>query len=292
VVYEVVISASNDIGIYSLAPTVIGNTGCGAGYGGVGFGATSLTGCSNYSMLGDGTNTYFNRPTAGQIVFRENSATEMVLAAGGNLGIGTTPQYMLHVNGTARAETGLSLGGNATLAVDAPGVGAGHFTVQPNGTVGINNANPQHALDVNGAVSINGDVPMTSNPRMSFSGFINSSFCEFVRPGCSSDAAFYGGSFVPDRAINITRVSVALGSTVDPSCNNPFPEIVLWENDTLAYVLTIPASTQYIDSGSTPVNLSVPAGTGVYVGYMPDDNCTVGTSYGGYAWVNVQYEMQ
>ena len=89
------VNASGNVTVASAAPTVIGNTGCGGIYGGIGFGANSLSGCANYSLLGDTTNTYLNRPTSGQIVFRENNATEMVLASGGNVGIGNHSLLLL-----------------------------------------------------------------------------------------------------------------------------------------------------------------------------------------------------
>jgi trimeric autotransporter adhesin len=69
--------------------TYIGGA-CGvSGYGGVGFGASSTQGfvnCSNYSLMGDGTNTYINAPT-GTISFRINNATPsaMVIDSNGNV---------------------------------------------------------------------------------------------------------------------------------------------------------------------------------------------------------------
>ncbi len=41
---------------------LLGNAGCSPGFTGLGF-APSLSGCANYSLLGDGTNTMINRPT-------------------------------------------------------------------------------------------------------------------------------------------------------------------------------------------------------------------------------------
>jgi hypothetical protein len=145
--------------------TLIGNMGCIPSlFAGIAFGASSATGCLNYSMLGDGGNTYLNRAAGGSILFREGNANEMVLAPGGNLGIGTSsPQYSLHVNGTMRSELGLSLGGNAPLSVDAPGVPGGRFAVlangnvvAPGGNVGIGTTAPSSPLTV---VSSNTYVP-------------------------------------------------------------------------------------------------------------------------------------
>ena len=65
-----------------------GGAGCSSGNGAIGFG-TTMTGCSNYSLLGEGTNTVINRPTGGSIVFRENNTTQMTLASGGLLSIAT-----------------------------------------------------------------------------------------------------------------------------------------------------------------------------------------------------------
>jgi hypothetical protein len=64
-----------------------------------------MAGCGNYSLLGEGTNTFLNRPLNGALYFRENNSTEMVLAAGGNVGIGTmNPTSKLSVNGTVQAK--------------------------------------------------------------------------------------------------------------------------------------------------------------------------------------------
>jgi hypothetical protein len=67
---------------------LLGNAGCSSGFVGIGFGS-SLTGCANYSLLGNGTDTMINRPTGGTIQFRENNNTQMMIAANGAVSITT-----------------------------------------------------------------------------------------------------------------------------------------------------------------------------------------------------------
>ena len=62
---------------------IVGDPGCGSGFSGIGFG--SLGGCTNYAMIGDGSNVYINRPTGGQIHFRENNGEQMTIRSGGNV---------------------------------------------------------------------------------------------------------------------------------------------------------------------------------------------------------------
>jgi len=58
----------------------------------------AFSGCTNYSLLGDGTNLFVNRPTNGGMYFRENNADEMTILSGGNVGISATaPQTRLHI---------------------------------------------------------------------------------------------------------------------------------------------------------------------------------------------------
>jgi hypothetical protein len=270
-------------GSLATGSTAINNMGCGGSFGGIGFGVKGSTGCANYSLLGEGVHTYLNRPTGGQILFRENNATEMVLAAGGNLGIGTTtPQFPLHVNGTVRAETGLSLGGNAVLSVDAPGVPGGQFQVS------------------NGKVSIGGDTPMGSNPHMTFSGFILGGFCGDLSCGGASWSTLPGGFLVPDKNITITRMSVAVDGPVDPSCGvmpilslydtkGGFPPLLGGVGTTL-FNFTL-SSAIYMDSGAIAVPVNAGTQLAIVLG-RPASSCTVGSSAGGNAFINVQYVMQ
>jgi hypothetical protein len=278
--------------VAGLQHTLIGNTGCGGSFGGIGFGANALSDCMHYSLLGEGVHTYLNRPAGGQILFREGNATEMVLTSGGRLGLGTTtPSFLLHVNGTMRAETGLSLGGNASLSVDAPGTIGGHLTVQPNGNVGINSPNPSATLDVNGTVSIGGDTPMSSNPHMAFSAFQLGSLCG-GNAKCGGGTAVRGGAFVPDKNILITRMTLSIGNPIDPSCGSAHADILNGLGGPTLLTVALPANNIYTDSG--PLAVSVSAGAFLIFTAVVDNSnsCNVGASAGGNIFANMQYVMQ
>jgi hypothetical protein len=69
--------------------TFIGDPGCGTHpFAGLGFGSTGLSSCQNYSMVGDGVNTYVAAPT-GSIYFRtsSNAVTAMTIDVNGNVNI-------------------------------------------------------------------------------------------------------------------------------------------------------------------------------------------------------------
>lgn len=66
---------------------LFGNGGCNPGFAAIGF-STTLT-CTNYSLLGDGSNTIINRPTGGIIAFREGNTDQMTINASGIVSINT-----------------------------------------------------------------------------------------------------------------------------------------------------------------------------------------------------------
>lgn len=69
--------------------TLIGDGGCGANYAAVSVQGSFAT-CSDYSLLGDGTNLFVNRPS-GSMFFRKGNGDQVTLDANGNVGIGTGP---------------------------------------------------------------------------------------------------------------------------------------------------------------------------------------------------------
>lgn len=93
--------------------------------------------------------------------------SSVVIANGASFGFGIVPQFPVHVapDYTVRFELGpnseLQLGGQGAFNVDAPSVSAGRFTVTNGGNVGINQANPQYKLDVNGEIRSTGGLLVT-----------------------------------------------------------------------------------------------------------------------------------
>lgn len=88
--------------------------GCGA-YGGIG-GSATFTGCVNYALLTAGADTYINRPLGNAIGFREGNVQQMTIAAGGNVGIGTSsPASTLTVSGTLNVTQTSTFNGNILL---------------------------------------------------------------------------------------------------------------------------------------------------------------------------------
>jgi hypothetical protein len=103
---------------------LIGDPGCGANFAGIGFQNTTLSNCSNYSMVGNSSDTYVAAPT-GNIYFRtqKNTVTPMLVTAGGSVGIGTTaPNAKLDIRGQAgNSGFGIAADNNAWQARGAGG---------------------------------------------------------------------------------------------------------------------------------------------------------------------------
>ncbi len=71
------------------ASLLVGGGGCASGSITIGLNG-ALGNCANYSILGDGLTLFLNRPTGGQIVFRENNGpTQLRLRSGGVLQLET-----------------------------------------------------------------------------------------------------------------------------------------------------------------------------------------------------------
>jgi hypothetical protein len=104
--------------------TLIGDPGCGANFAGIGFQNAPLSNCGNYSMVGDGSDTYIAAPS-GDIYFRtqSNTVTPMLISSSGSVGVGTTvPNAKLDVRGQAGTSGfGIAADNNAWQARGAGG---------------------------------------------------------------------------------------------------------------------------------------------------------------------------
>jgi hypothetical protein len=91
----------------------IGDAGFGSGnYTGISLNGTLSS--SNYNILSSPTDStlYINRPTGATIQFRENNTTQVIIAASGNVGIGTTsPAAKLHLTGEFETNYALQISG-------------------------------------------------------------------------------------------------------------------------------------------------------------------------------------
>lgn len=68
---------------------LVGDAGCGAGHVGIGFGST-FTGCTDYSLLGNGLDTFINSGQGGTIYFRQANGTKMRVLPTGNVQVSNT----------------------------------------------------------------------------------------------------------------------------------------------------------------------------------------------------------
>ena len=217
------LTQSGNLGLGTAAPTarihvransgnvLIGDPGCNPGFGAIGFGA-SMSGCANYSLLGEGSHTYLNRPTGGSILFREGNLTQMTITPGGNVGIGTltpvtqTGGRALHIEGPASA---LRLGSTQVngsqwewQSTTLGSVGAinlsnlttftNPLTVFADGRVGIRSLNPSSQFHINTPASSNPISAMTLDVQ-SFGNAGNAAASHFfrVRDVGSAASAFF-----------------------------------------------------------------------------------------------------
>jgi hypothetical protein len=227
------------------------------------------------------------------------SGTQVMNAA---LGIGTVPAagFGLHVNGSERVENGLSMGGNAQLGVDAPFLPNGHFFVDGNGNVGINQPTPHSALDVVGNVNATGsltasslafgsltigsDHAMTAAPHMYFTGYV---------PGPLSAGVTVNPIIaIPSKPIIITRLTSAGTNTCPGLGSLYFTVYGGGANSSLLGYIALNAYTGTVSvTDSGPLSIPVAAGTPIE-GSVSAPNCgPFGTAPSDIP-VSIEYIMQ
>jgi len=105
-------AAPLDIATQQNFHTYIGAPCSGSTYGAIAFGTSGFQNCTNYSLQGDGTNTYINAPSD-RILFRiaNLSGPSIMQISASQVGIATnTPDATLSVNGSADKPGGGSWG--------------------------------------------------------------------------------------------------------------------------------------------------------------------------------------
>jgi hypothetical protein len=250
------------MGVVALEYNTQGNYNTASGVAALAFNTTGSNNTAVGYLAGPDANhpNLVNATAIGANAVVSESNALVLGPAGVSVGIGTaTPAYPLHVNGVMRSELGLSLGGNAPVVVDAPGIVAGRFTILANGNVGINKPNPTTTLDVAGNIDasgaliggslnvggsgiINGGLTtsagITTGAGVSVGGPLSTSGGLTINGDTSLNAAphmYFGGFFpgnvapgqvggyvVPSKDILITRVTLGggfLGFNISGGCS-------------------------------------------------------------------------
>ncbi len=173
------ITSAGNVGIGTAAPGArlavtgagtgdarFGDPGCGGNYTGIWLNQLTAD-CSNYNLTsspGDQT-LYVNRPAGAGIEFREGNAAQMVVKAGGKVGIGTTsPNVKLSLGTDITAQKlalydglgdfyGLGVQGGRIVVHTA---NTEKMAITTAGNVGIGTTAPSQKLEVNGNVKISG----------------------------------------------------------------------------------------------------------------------------------------
>ncbi len=195
---------------------ILGNVGCGGGetgQGSAGIDFTGLEDCAHYSFLGDGANTFLNRPTGGKLHFREGNADEVVVLSGGDVGVGTnSPSGRLGIvggngpSGTgARGEFALvATGGNGDPSPPVASAGGDGVT----GLGGGGKSGMQPGADGIGGVFTGGSA----------AGFSGGSFGDgLLAVAGSGNAADFKGDIAVSGAVIAGRKDFEIDHPLDPA---------------------------------------------------------------------------
>jgi hypothetical protein len=160
---------------------------------------------------------------------------------------------------------------------------AGGANAEGAGNLGITNFTGNSNIFLEGHVkantlSVNNDIPMSSNPHMAFSGFLVGNLGNFP----------LGGFFIPDRNITMTRVMASENSS-GSGCSTTAQAVILTPSQDLVDV-DLGNGQSFADSG--PISVSVSAGTKLFVGSFAASGCSIFGGSPSDVMVNVEYVMQ
>jgi hypothetical protein len=290
-------------GTGSFSSGVIGASSAVGGTGVYGTGAgTGVTGSSS----GSGTGVY---GTGGSIGVTGSSLSTGVFGlatatggtASGVLGQSNSPTGA-GVTGLNSTSGGYGISGQGYTGVNGMGAGSGvtgtSTSSTGSGVVGIMNSGGGYAgffqgnvavtgnATVTGNLAVGGDVPMSSSPRMVFSGFMIGDLGSSPSP--------FGGFFIPDRNIIVTSVTASMTNGGYACTNgNSQAQLVNTADSSIIYSLDLGTSgngQSYALSGSLAVK--IPAGTNILIVGTAATGCAIGGHSPSNVFINVQYVMQ
>ena len=210
---------------------IVGDPGCGFGFSGIGFG--SLGGCTNYAMIGDGSNVYINRPTGGQIHLRENNGEQMTIQSGGNVVISVPDSGFLNDALLVEANDANS----QNIAIEGFSSGIGGIAIFGEDDNGIASVGLQGVSNSGVAVFASGNAAVTGN--LTVDGSISAGTKDFKidHPLDPANEYLYHASVESSEMMNIYTGNVTTDSQGDALV--PLPAWFEALNDDFRYQLTV-----------------------------------------------------
>ena len=258
------LNSSGNVGIGTSSPNGLGNGGTnttlevfktgGTGYlsltsdvttdnsvvGVLNWGTTGAsTGKSSASIQIDLEGVGTTNASGNMRFYTRNGATfgeRMAITSAGNVGIGGTPSYLLHIKGSSpslgiegtsgnawRLETSATgnvfnlteTGVGSAISVDAGSSSGGtNIKIDASGNVGIGTSSPTVPLNVVGGIQANGGTIWATSSATPSSGYV----IQMSHDGSAGylDSSYYTGGFTPLilRTSNTARLTIASGGAV------------------------------------------------------------------------------